>query len=121
MARRTAATGEAWAELTRMRRPISFTKRTGSYTICSTNSPTESWHSKSISKNTESVGPSDAWQTHAGGNRWEGGDRIEVKVAAAGAALGVPLGHKDDSWSFPHFDTIRVSMADVPRPTRSWS
>src|SRR6202008_4792093 len=26
-----------------------------------------------------------------------------VKVAAAGAALDVPLGHKDDSWSFPHF------------------
>ena len=29
-----------------------------------------------------------------------------VKVAAAGASLDVPLGHKDDSWSFPHFDTI---------------
>jgi hypothetical protein len=29
-----------------------------------------------------------------------------VKVAAAGATLDVPLGHKDDSWSFPHFDTI---------------
>src|SRR6266852_8215959 len=27
-----------------------------------------------------------------------------VKVAAAGAILDVPLGHKDDSWSFPHFD-----------------
>jgi hypothetical protein len=26
-----------------------------------------------------------------------------VKVAAAGAILDVPLGHKDDSWSFPHF------------------
>ena len=39
-----------------------------------------------------------------------------VKVAAAGAALDVPLGHKDDSWSFPHFDTITVSVADSPRP-----
>jgi hypothetical protein len=39
-----------------------------------------------------------------------------VKVAAAGASLDVPLGHKDDSWSFPHFDTITVSMADAPRP-----
>ena len=29
-----------------------------------------------------------------------------VKVAAVGASLDVPLGHKDDSWSFPHFDTI---------------
>jgi len=37
-----------------------------------------------------------------------------VKVAAAGAMLDVPLGHKDDSWSFPHFDTITVSMADAP-------
>ena len=27
-----------------------------------------------------------------------------VKVAAAGAVLDVPLGHKDDSWLFPHFD-----------------
>jgi hypothetical protein len=39
-----------------------------------------------------------------------------VKVAAAGATLDVPLGHKDDSWSFPHFDTITVSVADAPRP-----
>jgi hypothetical protein len=39
-----------------------------------------------------------------------------VKVAAAGAALDVPLGHKDDSWSFEHFDTITVSLADAPRP-----
>jgi hypothetical protein len=39
-----------------------------------------------------------------------------VKVAAAGALLDVPLGHKDDSWSFPHFDTITISVADAPRP-----
>jgi hypothetical protein len=39
-----------------------------------------------------------------------------VKVAAAGASLDVPLGHKDDSWSFPHFDTMTVSVADAPRP-----
>jgi Amino acid synthesis len=39
-----------------------------------------------------------------------------VKVAAAGASLDVPLGHKDDSWSFPHFDTITVSVPDAPRP-----
>jgi hypothetical protein len=39
------------------------------------------------------------------------------KVAAAGASLDVPLGHKDDSWSFPHFDTITVSVADAPRPS----
>jgi hypothetical protein len=39
-----------------------------------------------------------------------------VKVAASGASLDVPLGHKDDSWSFPQFDAITVSVADAPRP-----
>jgi hypothetical protein len=39
-----------------------------------------------------------------------------VKVAAAGASLDVPRGHKDDSWSFAHFNTIIVSVADAPRP-----
>jgi hypothetical protein len=39
-----------------------------------------------------------------------------VKIAAPGATLDVPLGNKDDSWSFPHFDTITVSVADAPRP-----
>ena len=39
-----------------------------------------------------------------------------VKIAVAGTALDVPLGHKDESWSFEHFDTITVSLADAPRP-----
>lgn len=39
-----------------------------------------------------------------------------VKVAAAGATLDVPLGHKDDAWSFDHFDTITVGVPDAPRP-----
>lgn len=39
-----------------------------------------------------------------------------VKVAAAGASLDIPLGHKDDPWSFAHFDTITVMIADAPRP-----
>ena len=39
-----------------------------------------------------------------------------VKVAACGASLDVPLSHKDDSWSFDHFDTITVTMPDAPRP-----
>ena len=39
-----------------------------------------------------------------------------VKVAAAGSALDVPLGHKDDVWSFDHFDTLTVCVADAPRP-----
>ena len=39
-----------------------------------------------------------------------------VKVVAAGASLDVPLGHKDEPWSFEHFDTITVSVPDAPRP-----
>ncbi|MGE5639613.1 MAG: amino acid synthesis family protein [Clostridia bacterium] len=39
-----------------------------------------------------------------------------VKIAAAGASLDVPLGHKDDIWSFDHFDTWSLSLADAPRP-----
>jgi hypothetical protein len=39
-----------------------------------------------------------------------------VKVAAAGASLDIPLGHKDDPWSFDHFDTVTVCVADAPRP-----
>ena len=35
-------------------------------------------------------------------------------MAAAGALLDVPLGHKGES--FPHFDTITVPVADAPRP-----
>lgn len=48
-----------------------------------------------------------------------GGDALipsNVKVAAAGAALDVPLGHKDDAWSFDHLDTITVMVPDAPRP-----
>ncbi|MCP5373716.1 MAG: amino acid synthesis family protein [Hyphomicrobiales bacterium] len=39
-----------------------------------------------------------------------------AKVAAAGAAIDVPLGHKDEAWSFAHFDTVTVMVADAPRP-----
>jgi len=39
-----------------------------------------------------------------------------VKVGAAGAAIDIPLGHKDDPWSFPHFDAVTVMLADAPRP-----
>ena len=40
---------------------------------------------------------------------------VHVKVAAAGASPHVPLGYRDDSWPFPHFDTITVSVAGAPR------
>jgi hypothetical protein len=39
-----------------------------------------------------------------------------VKVAAPGAAIDIPLGHKDDPWSFDHFDTMTIMVPDAPRP-----
>lgn len=39
-----------------------------------------------------------------------------AKLAALGAPIDIPLGHKDDAWSFPHFDTLTVMVADAPRP-----
>ena len=38
-----------------------------------------------------------------------------AKVAAAGTAIDLPLGHKDEAWSFDHFDTMTVMIADAPR------
>jgi Amino acid synthesis len=38
------------------------------------------------------------------------------KLAAAGASLDLPLGHKDNAWSFEHFETVTVRVADAPRP-----
>ena len=39
-----------------------------------------------------------------------------VKLAAPGTSLDLPLGHKDNVWSFDHFDTVTVAIADAPRP-----
>lgn len=39
-----------------------------------------------------------------------------VKVAAAGAPIDIPLAHKDNVWSFDHFDTMTLAVADAPRP-----
>ncbi len=39
-----------------------------------------------------------------------------AKVAAVGASIDLPLGHKDEAWSFDHFDTMTVMVADAPRP-----
>ena len=39
-----------------------------------------------------------------------------VKVAAAGATLDLPLSHKDEPFAFGHFDTLTVFVADAPRP-----
>ena len=48
-----------------------------------------------------------------------GGEAIipsNVKVAPAGTPIDVPLGHKDNVWSFDHFDTMTVMVPDAPRP-----
>lgn len=48
-----------------------------------------------------------------------GGEAIipsNCKVGPAGAAIDVPLGHKDNVWSFDHFDTMTVTVPDAPRP-----
>ena len=39
-----------------------------------------------------------------------------AKVAAAGVPIDLPLGHKDEAWSFDHFDTMTIMVADAPRP-----
>ncbi len=39
-----------------------------------------------------------------------------VKLAAVGGVLDLPLGHKDNSWSFDHFDTMSIMIGDAPRP-----
>jgi hypothetical protein len=38
-----------------------------------------------------------------------------AKVAAVGTSIDLPLGHKDEAWSFNHFYTMTVMVADVPR------
>ncbi len=38
-----------------------------------------------------------------------------AKVAAPGTPIDLPLGHKDDAWSFDHFDTMTLMVADAPR------
>lgn len=38
-----------------------------------------------------------------------------VKVGGPGTVIDLPLGHKDEAWSFDHFDTMSVMIADAPR------
>lgn len=38
------------------------------------------------------------------------------KVAAAGTPVDIPLGNKDDVWSFDELDTMTVFVPDAPRP-----
>ena len=39
-----------------------------------------------------------------------------VKIGAAGASIDVPLGHKDDVWSFNEIDTMTLTVGGAPRP-----
>jgi hypothetical protein len=38
-----------------------------------------------------------------------------AKVASVGVPIDLPLGHKDEAWSFDYIDTITVMVADAPR------
>ena len=49
-----------------------------------------------------------------------GGESVipsNVKVGPPGTAIDVPLGHKDNPWSFDHFDTMTLSVPDGPGAT----
>jgi hypothetical protein len=37
------------------------------------------------------------------------------KVVALGGAIDLPLGHKDEPWSFDHIDTLTLWVPDAPR------
>lgn len=39
-----------------------------------------------------------------------------VKIGSVGASIDLPLGHKDNPWSFDHFDTMTLSVPDGPAP-----
>ena len=39
-----------------------------------------------------------------------------VKVAAAGASIDMPLANKDNIWSFEDFATLTISVPDAPLP-----
>lgn len=39
-----------------------------------------------------------------------------AKIGTMGASVDLPLGHKDDAWSFDHFDTMVLSVPDAPGP-----
>lgn len=39
-----------------------------------------------------------------------------VKIGAAGDTIDVPLGHKDNPWSFDEIDTLGVTISGAPRP-----
>jgi len=48
-----------------------------------------------------------------------GGEAVipsNVKLGGAGTTIDLPLGHKDNPWSFDHFDTMTLGVPDAPLP-----
>jgi Amino acid synthesis len=39
-----------------------------------------------------------------------------VKIGGVGCSIDVPLGHKDDVWSFDEIDTLSATIPNAPRP-----
>jgi hypothetical protein len=39
-----------------------------------------------------------------------------TQLAAVGTSIDIPLGHKDAVWSFDHFDSMTIMVADAPHP-----
>ncbi|GIT85722.1 hypothetical protein ROBYS_07380 [Roseobacter sp. OBYS 0001] len=37
------------------------------------------------------------------------------KIGALGGSIVLPLGHKDEAWSFDHIDTMTLWVPDAPR------
>jgi hypothetical protein len=49
----------------------------------------------------------------------QGGEAVipsNVKIGASGTSIDLPLGHKDNPWSFDHFDTMTLCLPDGPGP-----
>lgn len=49
----------------------------------------------------------------------DGGEAVipsNVKIGTIGTSIDLPLGHKDNPWSFDHFDTMTLSIPDGPGP-----
>jgi hypothetical protein len=39
-----------------------------------------------------------------------------VKIGGVGSVIDIPLGHKDDVWSFDQIDTLSIMVPNAPRP-----
>jgi hypothetical protein len=39
-----------------------------------------------------------------------------VKIGCVGSVIDIPLGHKDDVWSFDQIDTLSAMVPNAPRP-----